>query len=169
MTDIRDSIERVVGLLADDPGRARSRDTSALAHLGRSLSVTVTGPGGEMVATDMPRGIGGLAEQPTPGWLYRAAIASCVATTIGMEAARKGVTLDALEVEVDSESDDRGILGIDPAIPPGPLSARIMIRAAASGVDAERLRRVLEDGAARCPVCDATKRAIPVTTEIEIL
>ncbi len=165
--NIRDSIERAVGYLTAHPDEARYTDSVALARLGDSLSVRVDGPNGERIHTDMPRGIGGTAENPSPGWLFRAAIASCVATTIGMEVAKEGITLDLLEVEVDGESDDRGILGMDEAVPPGPLTTRIRIRAQADGVDPDRLRRVLEVGASRCPVCDATKRAVTVTTEIE--
>lgn len=165
--NIRDSIERAVGYLTAHPDEARYTDSVALARLGDSLSVRVDGPNGERIDTDMPRGIGGKAENPSPGWLFRAAIASCVATTIGMEVAKEGISLDLLEVEVDGESDDRGILGMHPSVPPGPLQTRIRIRARADGVESDRLREVLEVGASRCPVCDATKRAVTVTTEIE--
>jgi uncharacterized OsmC-like protein len=84
-----------------------------------------------------------------------------------MEAGRDGVVLTSLEVEVDSESDDRGILGMDPTVPAGPLSIRIRIRAAAEGVDNDRLRQIVDRGARRCPVCDAAKRAVDVALEIE--
>lgn len=167
MTSIGESIQNAVGYLSEHPDEARYTDSFARASLGDSLSVTVVGPGGEHIVTDMPTGIGGKGESPSPGWLYRASIASCVAVTIGMEAAREGITLDSLEVEVDSESDDRGILGMDASIPPGPLSARIRIRASAGGVGPDRLRQIVETGAGRCPVCDATKRAVTVTMEIE--
>jgi uncharacterized OsmC-like protein len=167
MTSIGESIQNAVGYLSEHPDEARYTDSFARASLGDSLSVTVVGPGGEHIVTDMPTGIGGRAQNPSPGWLYRASIASCVAVTIGMEAAREGITLDSLEVEVDSESDDRGILGMDASIPPGPLFTRIRIRASAGGVDPDRLRQIVETGAGRCPVCDATKRAVTVTMEIE--
>jgi uncharacterized OsmC-like protein len=167
MTSIRESIDDAIQYLTEHPDEARYTDSIARARLGESLSVTVDGPKGEHIATDMPTGVGGKAESPSPGWLFRAAIASCVATTIGMEAARQGVILDSLEVEVDSESDDRGILGMDASVPPGPLSTRIRIRASAGGANLGPLREILEVGASRCPVCDATKRAVAVSLEIE--
>jgi organic hydroperoxide reductase OsmC/OhrA len=67
---------------------------------------------------------------------------------------------------VDSESDDRGILGMDETVPAGPLSTQIRIRATSEGIAEEVLREVMERGALRCPVCDATKRAVEVTLEI---
>lgn len=41
--------------------------------------MTVEGPSGQRVETDMPKGIGGAASAPTPGWYVRAGIASCTA------------------------------------------------------------------------------------------
>jgi uncharacterized OsmC-like protein len=167
MPGIKESIENAVRYLSEHPDEARYTDSFARATLGESLRVEVEGPDGLRVATDMPSAIGGREEEPSPGWLYRAAIASCVASTVGMEAAREGVTLRSLEVEVDSESDDRGILGMDEAVPAGPLSTRLRVRVLADGVDEERLREIVERGAGRCPSFDATRRAVDVSLEIE--
>lgn len=169
MNTVRESIEKAVKFLAEHPEEARYTDSFARAVLGESLRVVVEGPTDESLVTDMPQGVGGRGEGPSPGWLFRAALASCVASTIGMQAAREGVVLTNLEVEVDGESDDRGILGMDPGAPVGPISTRIRINGRAEGVDPDRLRELMERGAARCPVCDATKRAIEVSTEIEVL
>jgi uncharacterized OsmC-like protein len=167
VSDIKKSIDNAVRYLSEHPDEARYTDSFARAKLDEALSVEVTGPGGLRLVTDMPAGIGGRDEGPSPGWLFRASLASCVATTIGMEAAREGVRLRSLEVEVDSESDDRGILGIDDSVPAGPLSTRIRIRVAADGVEEGSLREVVARGAGRCPVCDATKRAVVVSLDIE--
>jgi uncharacterized OsmC-like protein len=167
LSDIKKSIDNAVRYLSEHPDEARYTDSFARAKLDEALSVEVTGPGGLRLVTDMPAGIGGRDEEPSPGWLFRASLASCVATTIGMEAAREGVRLRSLEVEVDSESDDRGILGIDDSVPAGPLSTRIRIRVAADGVEEGSLREVVARGAGRCPVCDATKRAVVVSLDIE--
>jgi uncharacterized OsmC-like protein len=167
VAEIKESIQSAVRYLTEHPDEARYTDSFARARLGEALRVEVDGPGGERISTDMPSGIGGRAEGPSPGWLFRAAIASCVASTIGMEAAREGVTVTSLEVEVDSESDDRGILGMDESVPAGPLSMRIRIRAPADGIERGRLRELLERGTVRCPSYDATKRAVDVSLEID--
>jgi uncharacterized OsmC-like protein len=167
VSDIKGSIDNAVRYLSEHPDEARYTDSLARARLDEALRVEVTGPGGLRLVTDMPAGVGGRDEEPSPGWLYRASLASCVATTIGMEAARERVTLRSLEVEVDSESDDRGILGMDESVPAGPLSTRIRVRVSAEGVDQGHLREVLDRGAARCPVWDATKRAVDVSLEID--
>ncbi len=167
MAEIKESIESAVTYLSEHPEEARYTDSYARARLREALRVEVEGPDGAGIVTDMPKGVGGRAEEPSPGWLFRASIASCVASTIGMEAARAGVALMSLQVDVDSESDDRGILGMDEAVPVGPLSTRVRIRAHADGTEEGRLRELLERGALRCPVCDATKRAVEVSLEID--
>jgi uncharacterized OsmC-like protein len=167
MADIGESIENAVRYLSEHPDEARYTDSFARATLGENLRVEVEGPDGLRLTTDMPSAIGGREEERSPGWLYRAAIASCVASTIGMEAARAGVTLGSLTVEVDSESDDRGILGMDESVPAAQLSTRVRVRAAANRVEEGRLRELLERGAGRCPSLDATRRAVDVSVEIE--
>jgi len=164
LSDVKGSIERAVAYLTEHPDEARYTDSSATARLGDSLRVEVEGSSGERLVTDMPGAIGGRGEHPSPGWLFRAAVASCVASTVGMEAAREGIDLGDVEVVVDSESDDRGMLGMDESVPAGPLSMRIRVRA--SGDASERATEVAERGAARCPVCDATKRAVEVSLEL---
>jgi uncharacterized OsmC-like protein len=110
--------------------------------------------------------VGGTATAPSPGWLLRAAEASCVVTLIAMRAAILGVTLDTLEVTVDSESDDRGLLGIDDDVPAGPLSGRVGVRLTAADVDSDTLEEIARWGVKHCPVCDALERPVPVTTEV---
>lgn len=168
MTSIRAAIEKAIGYLSEHPDEARYTDSVAKASLQDSLRVEVEGPDGESIVTDMPRGVGGLAEHPTPGWLFRASVASCVASTVAMETAREGIDLEALDVEVDSESDDRGILGMDPDVSAGPSSMNIRITVVATGTNPQRLREVAAAGAGRCPVCDATKRAVEVDVAVEI-
>ncbi len=85
-----------------------------------------------------------------------------------MRAAMLDVALEALEVTVDSESDDRGILGTDPSIPAGPLDLRVAVSVRAHGSDTDQLRGIVEWGVAHCPVTDAVQRAVPMEVAIEV-
>jgi uncharacterized OsmC-like protein len=164
--EIRQAIEAATGYLQEHPDEARSTDSLATASIVDGLVVRVTGPRGESITTDMVPSVGGTATAPSPGWLLRAAEASCVATLIAMRAAMLGITLDTLEVSVDSESDDRGLLGIDESVPAGPLSGRVSVRLLAEGVDDATLEEMATWGIVHCPVCDALERQVPVTLEI---
>lgn len=162
---IRESIEAAVAWVSSHQDEASYTDSAATAVLEGGLRTKVRGPGTETLATDMPASVGGADSAPSPGWLLRAAEASCVATLIAMRAARSGIELQRLEVTVDSVSDDRGILGIDPAVPAGPLSTRVAV-----SIDAQATREQLEElvhwGVDHCPVVDAVRRAVPVAIEI---
>ena len=165
---IREAIEGASAYLRDHPDEARYRDSAAAARLVDGLVVEVTGPSGARITTDMTESVGGTASAPSPGWLMRAAEASCVATLIAMRAAMLGITLRSLEVTVDSESDDRGILGLADDVPAGPLSGRVAVSLSADGVDRATLEEIARWGVKHCPVCDALERAGPVDTFVEV-
>jgi hypothetical protein len=69
---------------------------------------------------------------------------------------------------VESESDFRGILGVDPSVQPGPLSLRVGIRLAATDTTDDQLRAIVKRAESRSPVRDALVREVPMTTEIAI-
>ncbi len=165
MESISSSIEAASGHLAEHPEAAVATDATATAVREEGLRFRVEGPNGDVVS-DMSKAVGGGATAPTPGWLLRAALASCDATLVAMEAARDGVELTDLVVTVESESDFRGVLGIDDSVPPGPLSVRVRIHLAAANATAEQLHAIVQRAESRSPVRDALVRAVSMTTEI---
>jgi organic hydroperoxide reductase OsmC/OhrA len=76
------------------------------------------------------------------------------------------VKLSKLAVTVDSESDDRGILGMDASIPAGPLSMRVSVSLAADGLEEPALRNFAEWAMEHCPVADAVGRGVDVKLEV---
>jgi uncharacterized OsmC-like protein len=163
---IREAVDGAISYLTEHPAEARYTDSIATAVLTNGLAVTITGPDGASIKTDMPKSVGGGGAAPSPGWLLRAAQASCLATLIAMRAAHEDLDLGRIEVVVDSESDDRGILGIDDSVPAGPLSSRARVRIDARGVAPEDLERLVHWADAHCPVQDAVRRAVPCTVEL---
>ena len=162
---IRESVERASAYLTEHPAEARYRDGAATARIDAGLRAAIRGAGGELLATDMTAGIGGGASEPSPGWLFRAATASCVASLLAIRAAVLGHDVAPVEVTVDSESDDRGILGLDDAIPAGPISVRVVV-ALGGDLPAEARRELVDWAIAHCPVSDAIARAVPLEVEV---
>lgn len=165
---IKEAIDGAVAFLSENPEKAASTDSMATAILLDGLRFMVRDPDGRSVTTDMVKSVGGDDSAPSPGWLFRAAVASCDATLIAMHAAREGIALTRLEVDVDSESNDLGILGIDPKVPKGPLSMRARVRISSPDTDDDRLRAMVENAIDHCPVCDAVKQPVPMKIEVEI-
>src|SRR5919197_4553051 len=157
MSDIRESILNVRSVLASKPDPGPAPDRPATAVIEDGLRCRTEGGHGWAVVTDMPAAVGGGAAAPTPGWLIRAALASCAATTIAMRAAELEIALTRLEVTAESETDMRGLLGIGDGVPPGPQSARMRLRIAANGTDEQRLRELVEWADGHSPVGDALR------------
>jgi uncharacterized OsmC-like protein len=150
-----------------DPASHVEPDAPATAVREEGLRFRVTGPKGDVVS-DVARPLGGADSAPSPGWLMRAGLAACDASLVAMEAEREGVELTELEVTVSSDSDSRGMLGVDDSVPPGPLSVRVHIRVAASNADEAQLRALVERADRRSAVRDAVAREVPVTTEVVV-
>jgi uncharacterized OsmC-like protein len=168
VTEIRRALDAVAARYAAQPETALATDRPAVAVVLDGLRCKAEGPHGAVVISDMPRGIGGGASAPTPGWYLRAALATCDATVIAMRAAQLGVVLTTLEVTVDSRSDSRGLLGVGDAVPAGPLDMRVHVRIGADAVAPGQLREIVEWAEAHSPVGDAVRRAVPSRMEIEI-
>ena len=167
-TQIRAAIEGAGAYLTEHPDEARYTDSLATARLGTDLGVEVIGPNGEVLRTDMPTAVGGSGSAPSPGWFMRASMAACVVSLAGMRAAQVGLVAFSCEVEVDSESDDRGILGLDASVPAGPVSMRVALRLAADGAEEAALRDVATWAVDHCPISDAVRRAVPLQVEVTV-
>jgi uncharacterized OsmC-like protein len=166
---VGEAIAGAIDHLTEHPEEASYTDSAAVATLESGLRVSVRDPAGRTVETDMTPGVGGEDTAPSAGWLFRAALAACDTTLIAMRAAMLGVELTDVEVTIDSESNDHGILGIDESVPAGPLSIRTHVRVSAKDADEQALRGLVEWGIAHCPVCDAAKRAVPMTVDIDVV
>ncbi len=167
-THIQQSVERVVQMFSEHPERRRSKDKAAMAVVEQGLRCRAEGPGGAVLITDMARGLGGGAAAPSPSWFFRTALATCDASMIALRAAQLGLTLTTLEVTVESESDDAGLLGIDDSAPAGALQVRITVRIGSDTASPERLREVVAWAEAHSPVGDMLRRVVPTTMAIEI-
>ncbi|HEY0821155.1 MAG TPA: OsmC family protein [Rhizobacter sp.] len=165
---IREALAGVVRHFTDHPEDALSTDSTATAVWRGGLRCEAQGPGGAVAASDMPPAIGGGGSAPSPGWLLRAALANCDASMIAIRAAQLGITLTRLEVSVDSDSDDRGMFGVDDNTPPGPLRVRVKVRLAADGVPHAQLRGLVEWAERHSPVADALHRVVPVSVSVDI-
>jgi len=130
--DIAAAMQRVEAVLKRRPEVGIHEDAPATAHWESGTRVVAKHANGTQIVTDMPAELGGSGDQVTPGWLFRAGLASCLATRIAMDAAAAGIELAALEVLVSSRSDLRGLFGIADAtgepVDAGPSEVQLRIR-----------------------------------------
>jgi uncharacterized OsmC-like protein len=166
------AVTRVQTVLRRRPDMGLQDDAPATATWQGDTRVVVAHDNGTKVPTDMPTELGGTGELVTPGWLFRAGLASCATTSITLAAAEQGIELGALEVRVSSRSDTRGQFGmLDERGEPvcaGPSEVTMSVRIAAPSVSSERLRALVEAGCRCSPVPDLVERATPLALRIDV-
>jgi len=171
--DIAAAIHRAESVLRKRPSAALHEDAPATSQWSGRMEVVTSHTNGTQLQTDMPPELGGGGSQVTPGWLMRAGLASCTATSIVMAAATENIELNTLEVVAGSTSDARGLLGVPDEqgtqVKASPLRVRVTVRIAAQGIPAERLRALVEDSDRRSPVACALRDALQVDLQIEVV
>jgi len=166
------AMQRVESVLKRRPEVGLHDDAPASARWESGTRVRSSHGNGMQLLTDMPTELGGTGDQVTPGWLFRAGLASCLATRIAMSAAAAEIELTVLEVVASSRSDARGIFGmVDASGEPvcaGPRDVELLIRIAAPGTSPERLRALVDDSSRCSPVSAALRDAVPATLRVEV-
>ncbi len=113
---------------------------------------------------DIGKTEGGNDAGPGPGILERGALGSCLAIAYSQQAAVMEVPIDNIEIEVESELDARGMLGVDDRLPGfRELRYKVYIE---SPANREEIQKVIDKADKHSPVLDDFKRAIPVKREI---
>lgn len=166
---VSEAIDKLRSSIAADPSKARAKNAPATARLVNGLQCELKGPYGERVLTDMPPAMGGAASGPNPGWLMRGAIASCTATVIAMRAAHDGIELGELEVSVETDSDLRGILGMDQSVSAGHHAIRMNVKIGSPSASPEALRALVEWAEAHSPVGCTIKDSPACKLEVQVL
>lgn len=172
LQDIGAAVKRVKSAFQRRPEVGLHVDAPAKARWESGTRVLVRSTDGHEVATDMPVELGGTGDQVTPGWLFRAGIASCAATSITLAAASEGIELTALEVDVGSRSDARGLLGMaEPDGKPvyaGPFDVELRVTVAATGSTPVALKTLVERCLSHSPVPSALIAATPFALHINV-
>src|SRR5688572_25174296 len=163
------TLESVVATIKANPEKARAKYAPATATLADGLKCRVTGPSGESMVTDMGKAMGGDASAPNPGWYFRASIAACCSTAIAMNAARRGINLTTLEVTVEADGDNRGILGMDETVSAGHGTLRTNVKIASDNASPEQLQDLVRFSEAHSPVGCTVRDAPPNALRIDVV
>jgi uncharacterized OsmC-like protein len=171
MQDIAAALARAQGVLERRPEAGMHDDAGAVARWEGDLRVVASHANGSQAGTDMPSELGGGGTRVTPGWLFRAGIASCATTSIAMLAASEGLALDELEVRVESSSDARGLFGLKDEhgvrVPSASCNLRLAVRIRAEGAPPARLEALVEESLRRSPIPNAVEKATAIAVRVD--
>jgi uncharacterized OsmC-like protein len=162
--DLKTTFERCAKALKLRPSLGRDTGITK-ARIREGLICDIEAGPWHFVA-DMPKAAGGSETAPTPGAYGRAALGSCLAVGYMMHAAKLGVPIRALEVEIQADYDDGALFGVSDA-PPGYLEVRYVVTVESGAPEAEVLR-VLDEGDAHSPYLDVFRRSQTCTRSVRI-
>lgn len=139
-------------------------DVQASLAVGTNTQVEITA-GKHEFTIDEPPALGGENVGANPVEHLLAALASCQVITVKVWAAKLGLTVDDVKVELSGPIDLRGFFGVDAGVRAGfgqvEVTTRILGPEPAGAYD-ELIRKVEQ----HCPVLDNLTAGVPVRTTI---
>ena len=159
---IRDAFDRMQHVFGKRPVAAQATATMR-ARIIDGLHCEAR-EGDWLFTLDLPVDAGGTNAGPTPGVHGRAALASCLAMGYSIELARAGIEARSVEVELQVDYDNRGLLGMDD-IRPGYLNVRHTLYLE-SDAPLAAVQLALEKAQRNSPYLDVFARAQPVSGQV---
>lgn len=141
------AMNRIADVFEKRPAAALDT-TRSTARLSEGLRCTVT-DGGHSLSVDMPDAIGGEGSAPSPGVYGRAALVGCIAIGVKMTAARRGIAIQCIDVDLEMDWDDRGLFGMNGA-PAATTGMRVVVTVTSDGPRRE-LDAAIAEGLANDP------------------
>lgn len=163
---LREILERNASAVALQPVLARHTGRTTV-RLRPGLECMVE-DGAWQLTVGMGEASGGNNAGPSPGTLGRGALGSCLAIGYSMWAARLGVPLRSLEVEVAADYDSRGELGVSDDVFPGYDQVRYTVTVDSSAPRVDVLR-VLDTADRYSPYRDVFSRANDVRRTVRFV
>ena len=169
MTSTQTPRDTALAGIVDATAEAVSQDVGTAQALFRATGDAGDGVrshiriGNHEVLVDEPPALGGDDAAPNPVEFALASLLSCQVVTYRFYAAKLGIPVDDVHVDVEGDLDVRGFFGIDDEVRPGFGEVRLVVdlRGPASPEEYQRLRETVD---AHCPVLDLFRNATPVTT-----
>lgn len=161
---IKTAFERAVKALSLRPvmGRGTGISTSTVRE---GLTCEIE-EGPWKFVSDMPVQVGGNGSGPTPGVYGRAAFGSCLAIGYSMYAAKLGVPISSVKVEVQADYDDGALFGVAD-VPPGYLEVRYTVTVISDAAEADILQ-VINEGDKHSPYLDIFSRSQQCVRDVKI-
>jgi uncharacterized OsmC-like protein len=163
---IKDALERNVKVLSARPAVGQGTAvTTVTLHPGLVCDVE-DGPWKFNVG--MTDKYGGQNNAPNPGVYGRAALGSCLAIGYGMWAARLGIDVRSLTVEIRANYDVRGELGVDDSVRPG-YGSMVYVVTVDSDAPDDDIQRMLDLADRHSSWLDDLRNPVPVSREVRIV
>lgn len=159
-------VNATVEALAANPTAGVIRPTAQTALIPGSATEVTVRAGEHGFTIDEPAALGGTDLGANPVEHLLASLGACQVITYQVWAAKLGIEIDEVEVDVTGDLDVRGFFGVDEAVRPGFQSIQAKVRI--SGPETEEryaeLTAIVEE---HCPVLDVLTNSVPVSSNFQ--
>ena len=162
---IKTAIERTVKAIEHSPsvGRVTKKTTARMVD-GLKMEAQ---EGDFKRISDMPEVLGGSNAGPNPGALARMSLGTCLVAGYAMWLSRMEVPFDEIDVEVEGDLDQAGMLGVNDEAPPGHEELRVKVNITSEAAPAE-IERAVELADRHSPVLQLITKPVPVRRELTL-
>lgn len=115
-----------------------------------------------VVETDLVPALGGRDTGPSPSAVLRAALGSCLTMGYRLRAARHGIPVEGIRVEVETASEIAGMLDPEARFPPGFIEVRYRVEIAGPA-PVDVIDHLIDEADQLSPVLDTITRPIHAT------
>lgn len=162
---IRTAFERTEKVLTRRPGVGRGTATTRV-RLVDGLTCEIEDGPWKLVA-DMAEKSGGNNAGPNPGVLGRGALGACLAMSYATWAAKRGVPVSGIEVEIQADYDTRGHYGVAD-VPAGYTEVRYVVTVQSDVPEADILR-LLDEAEAHTSYVDVFRRPQRLCRDVRVV
>jgi uncharacterized OsmC-like protein len=162
---IRDAIERNVRAVSAKPSFGQGTAVTQVTLRPGLVADVEEGPW--KFSVGMTEKYGGQNNAPNPGVFGRAALGSCLCIGYSMWAARLGIAITSLSVEVRASYDVRGELGVSGDVRPGYEQIHCVVSVETDAPD-DAVQAWLDTADRHSSWLDDLRNPVPVTRELRL-
>lgn len=117
-----------------------------------------------VMESDEPMALLGTDKAASPAQYVLQALAACYAVTTAANAAVRGIDLNSLKFEMQTDFDLHGFLGLNDSVRPGAQEIRVTVHAEARNASREQLEDLIAAVQQRSPIRDTLVNAVTIHT-----